>query len=219
MKTARLDIRVAPALKALLKEKTDNVSQYLIDNFLTLPVYDNFDKLPNAKGIYFVISGNYLLYIGQSKNVKSRIKTHNRRKQFVAFANLKVLFFEMDDTEIEDDFIFYFNPVLNNTEYFEGNNTKNITIRMPDDLLEKIRSHAKTNDRNQTQTILHFCREGLKKDNANHLQVYHFARNYLQKNGHRGVDADELLEAVYGQFGRNDLIHNAAIKSWEDYYR
>jgi hypothetical protein len=90
-------------------------------NPFTLPYVDLDDKtdLPSSPGLYFVIDGEALLYIGRSKDLNQRWKGHHRYKQIKATAkNPQIAFLDCDDETllwVERDVINRFNPALNDT--------------------------------------------------------------------------------------------------------
>jgi hypothetical protein len=90
-------------------------------NPFTLPYVDLDDKtdLPSSPGLYFVIDGEALLYIGRSKDLNQRWKGHHRYKQIKATAkNPQIAFLDCDDETllwVERDVINRFNPTLNDT--------------------------------------------------------------------------------------------------------
>jgi hypothetical protein len=88
---------------------------------LTLPRVALDDKitLPSSPGIYFVIDGARLLYVGKSKDLKGRWRGHHRHKQIDAIADYpEIAFLEVAGESllwVERDLINRFRPLLNDT--------------------------------------------------------------------------------------------------------
>lgn len=62
-------------------------------------------------GVYFLVSGDEVIYVGQSRDIASRVETHQRDKDFDAVA-----YIECDPAElnaVESDYIAQFSPRLN----------------------------------------------------------------------------------------------------------
>jgi len=49
-------------------------------------------SIPPAQGLYCVWAGNVLLYIGQSKRLKYRLKDHTRKSEFVGMGANAITF-------------------------------------------------------------------------------------------------------------------------------
>jgi hypothetical protein len=92
-----------------------------IDPFM-LPRVALDDKitLPSSPGIYFVIDGARLLYVGKSKDLKGRWRGHHRHKQIDAIADCpEIAFLEVAGESllwVERDLINRFRPLLNDTK-------------------------------------------------------------------------------------------------------
>lgn len=118
-------------------------------NPFALPYVNLDDKtdLPSNPGLYFVIDGKTLLYIGRSKDLNQRWKSHHRYKQIKAIAkNPQIAFLDVDDEDllwVERDVINRFKPVLNDTRV-ENNPSPKLT---EDQMrrLEELKSERKGN--------------------------------------------------------------------------
>lgn len=87
-----------------------------------LPSVDFEDRkqLPQVAGIYFAIDSNdNIQYIGQSIDIKRRLRRHNRNQQLSELGGVRIAYLEITDTsllyDIEQALINYYNPRLNNT--------------------------------------------------------------------------------------------------------
>jgi DNA-binding Xre family transcriptional regulator len=86
-----------------------------IHSLLTLPISER-KNLPETSGLYFVISGEEIIYIGVSINLKQRWLTHHKLKTILCFNFLKIAYIllERGDLSIsEKEAIDYFRPKLN----------------------------------------------------------------------------------------------------------
>lgn len=94
-------------------------------NIITMPV-DPFDlpsvlveeirQLPKTSGIYFVLAGDEVLYIGQSISIHQRWQAHERMKDLEAYNQVRIawLVTEYEElAEIEKAYIAQFKPSLN----------------------------------------------------------------------------------------------------------
>lgn len=54
--------------------------------------------LPRTPGIYFVYSGESLLYVGQARNIRKRLGGHHRKSQFNEVSDLRI---EWENVSIE----------------------------------------------------------------------------------------------------------------------
>lgn len=77
----------------------------------------NTEEITSASGVYFVIcTGNKILYIGQSKNIQKRIKTHGLKPVFKDRNVARIAWIECDESirlEKESQMILMFRPELN----------------------------------------------------------------------------------------------------------
>lgn len=80
-------------------------------------------------GVYFLLRGPMVVYVGQSVNVMSRVANHVEDKEFDAVHILPVIASELD--AVEGAFIRHFRPVLNKTKgpVVEGVNDNDVLKR------------------------------------------------------------------------------------------
>lgn len=75
--------------------------------------------LPAKPGIYFALSKDKVVYIGQTVSFFARLKTHHRRPQFADIADLRIAWWMVDDVSqlrsTETALIEHFAPLLNRT--------------------------------------------------------------------------------------------------------
>jgi hypothetical protein len=74
-----------------------------------------------ATGVYFLIQGCEIVYVGQSVNVLDRIYNHRYQKDFDRYYYIPCLVGEMGS--VENYYIKKFNPVLNMRKYGAKNPT------------------------------------------------------------------------------------------------
>lgn len=78
---------------------------------------DDHVLLPSKPGLYFVIDGDRILYIGKSQNLRIRWSAHHRYKQIKKIAKSPVITFldvkSVDLLHVERHLIKRFNPMLN----------------------------------------------------------------------------------------------------------
>lgn len=51
-------------------------------SWLPFATFDRPNDLPNSAGIYIITSPSDVLYIGQSRNLRVRVRTHSRSGKF-----------------------------------------------------------------------------------------------------------------------------------------
>lgn len=86
----------------------------LFDEILRLPLIENFITAPDLGGVYFFISKNEVIYIGQTANFRKRFTKHIH---LIKLINPDIRYLVIDDnklrTNIENKFIREFTPYLN----------------------------------------------------------------------------------------------------------
>lgn len=111
-------------MEAANNEPNSGCIGFCVDPF-TLPCVNLDDKtdLPSKPGLYFVIDGDTLLYIGRSKDLNRRWKSHHRYKQIKAMSRFpQIAFLDCDDESLlwtEREVIQRFAPLLNDTKVME----------------------------------------------------------------------------------------------------
>lgn len=77
--------------------------------------------LPHESGIYFVLLGKEILYIGMANNLHQRWYAHHRYRQFKSYGDVVIAWlvvanpFHRELEVIEETYICHFNPILNGT--------------------------------------------------------------------------------------------------------
>ncbi|MBR8839987.1 MAG: GIY-YIG nuclease family protein [Stigonema ocellatum SAG 48.90 = DSM 106950] len=82
--------------------------------------------LPHCPAIYFVLSGDEILYIGQTNSLLLRWQNHHRLKDCKSLKNVRIAWLECSDVklmpEIEKSLINWFEPPMNSK--FQQRSTK-----------------------------------------------------------------------------------------------
>jgi len=80
--------------------------------------------LPNTAAIYFVLAGDTVLYVGQSRALRQRWLAHHRLKQLNAHGGCRIAWMQVDDVNLLDGIergcIAHFNPLLNDQDTAGG---------------------------------------------------------------------------------------------------
>jgi hypothetical protein len=90
-----------------------------IPNLASLPSVPLADRkaLPASAAIYFVLSGDTVLYIGQTWSLRQRWAAHHRLDQINEYGACRIAWIQVDDIVLLDDIeracIEHFSPVLN----------------------------------------------------------------------------------------------------------
>lgn len=107
--------------------------------------------LPEISCVYFVFTSDPIFYIGRSKNLFQRFKTHNRKAQFKKLGDSLTVGWigaGIDKIgEIEIDFIGKFSPRLNGKRRPQRKRMVSTGISLPTNLLIAGRERAKEMDR------------------------------------------------------------------------
>lgn len=84
-------------------------------NPLELPFvpFGGFSELPKIKGVYFVLSGNEILYIGKANNLRERWKMHEKAERLEKANADRVAWLEGAGVEKEIELINCFTPKYN----------------------------------------------------------------------------------------------------------
>lgn len=111
----------------------------------TLPslLLEEKNQLPSSIGVYFVVTGDQLLYIGRSRNLFVRWKAHNRLRQLSQYTDVRIHWLELNSiplsVQIEEALINHFEPEFNG----KGDGiSKKIVINVPDDLYCEFKIYA-----------------------------------------------------------------------------
>ncbi len=126
----------------------------------TLPALplDDRRNLPDAPAIYFVMSGDTVLYVGQSVNLRQRWVAHHRLAQLNEHGGCRVAWMTVDDAglldELEQACIEHFSPMLNSSPVlWDELATRPVTLRLTPSLVDDIKSLARTDRRPYTDWI------------------------------------------------------------------
>jgi len=96
-----------------VKKKTPSFDYSIYDNF-DLTSLKRLDKSHSVSAVYFLFNNDELVYIGMSKNVFYRIKTHLLEKSKI-FTNWAYIELPINDlSNIEAMFIKKYMPIYNN---------------------------------------------------------------------------------------------------------
>ena len=100
--------------------------------------------LPATAGIYFVLAGDAVLYIGKATNLYQRWDAHHRLKQLNKRGGCRIAWMQVDDAgllnELEQVCITHFDPVLNGTGV--TGRPHQISITLPDAILADVQAWA-----------------------------------------------------------------------------
>jgi len=90
-----------------------------VKNLESVP-FENRGKLPNISGIYFVIQGAEILYIGKAISIARRWIGHHVKWKIQKLPGVRIAWHptcQQDLDTVERDAINHFNPSLNGTRY------------------------------------------------------------------------------------------------------
>lgn len=114
-----------------------------MDKIVGLPSVGIGDKhlLPACPGIYFVVNGEQVVYVGKAKSILSRWKNHHRERQIDGeYPNARIYWERLDSDqgllEAEAQYIEDLKPELNNTRVrtgslFDGGFGPRLGLRVP----------------------------------------------------------------------------------------
>jgi DNA-binding transcriptional regulator YiaG len=87
-----------------------------ISSLPRLPISER-KKLPNSRGLYFVLSEDEIVYIGQTINFKQRWIAHHISSYINSFQNVDIAWWQTQESadlsELENKAISFFQPKLN----------------------------------------------------------------------------------------------------------
>lgn len=136
----------------------------------SLPLVER-SGLPNLPAIYFVIAGEQVVYIGQTKNLVRRLLTHDKLKKFTrAGAETRIAWLECNELsllrQIESVLIEYFAPTLNGRDARSKRSEKiNFTCE-PEDK-EYLRNWAAKEGRTLSNLVERIVKDAIIKDREN----------------------------------------------------
>ena len=151
------------------KDKTSVLVGMLKQSLLALPLEER-NNLPTTPAVYLVYQEDKLLYIGKTKNLKSRWLGHHRLVQFVeAGSGVYIAWFPCDEEQLEameDAFIELLDPELNG-EPLLGTNQRSrvISFRFSHIEIQALSTLQKPDDKSLNQTAARLLRELLAGNN------------------------------------------------------
>jgi hypothetical protein len=128
-------------------------------------------QLPSGPGVYFVMDGATVIYIGRAVNLRNRWVAHHRLIQFRAISGARIVWLEINDVSLLDSVeracIDYFCPSLNRTTTGERPDGEMARIRR--DLYERLRQLANREGRSISAQLSIILERAL--DNADNTEV------------------------------------------------
>jgi len=116
-------------------------------------------------GIYFVLAGDAVLYIGKATNLYQRWDAHHRLKQLNKRGGCRIAWMTVDDAglldELEQVCITHFEPVLNREAVPGGSRTVRegevwVTARIPDDAKTRLEAFAEEKELSTSHVMRRF---------------------------------------------------------------
>ncbi len=102
-------------------------------------------ELPDRAAIYFVMTGDTVLYIGQSVSLRQRWIGHHRLAQLGDYGTCRIAWMDVSDAglldELEQACIAHFNPILNDSPAL-NQDVMRVTILYPPDVVERVQALA-----------------------------------------------------------------------------
>lgn len=129
-------------------------------NLDTLPslLLEQKNRLPRSIGVYLVVTGDKILYIGRSQDLLGRWKTHHRLKELHQYEDVRIHWLELSSNaisaEIEQVLINHFQPELNG----KGNGfTTRMTTDVPPEIHQRLKfalAKMKTNSNKLVNALI-----------------------------------------------------------------
>lgn len=111
----------------------------------SLPIEDR-RELPDAAAIYFVMTGDTVLYIGQSGRVRQRGIAHHRLAQLNEYGGCRIAWMDVSDASLLEDLeqacIAHFSPVLNGAVQHDDERGA-LRVRLPRELEAAVKEVAR----------------------------------------------------------------------------
>lgn len=105
-------------------------SLYAIQRRLESVSLDSKRKLPSEKGIYFVFTGRWLLYIGKGWKLKQRFSESQKIYIFEKFVKVRIYYLVTSELQLEQEYILKFRPPFNvNSDVFINNRIVHIDTK------------------------------------------------------------------------------------------
>lgn len=91
------------------------------------------DRIGRSSGIYFLISGEEVVYIGQSLNVYARLRHHNGQRNKFEFDKFHYILCDANNlNELEKEYIHEFYPIYNVKKYWPSYRSRYMRVNMED---------------------------------------------------------------------------------------
>ena len=172
-------VRIPSNIKSIVDELSSSYKEYVSESGCL--DFDNKIRLPIVPAIYLVVIDNEVIYVGQTKNLRSRWSSHHLLKEIKELNQtdcVKIAWLTCDDlnllTSLEKVLIGSLNPTLNNGDKSLANLTsyqpkwksgKTKTIRVPEAIAEQVLEIAHSIDEDNfivTSEFKSVLAEGLK---------------------------------------------------------
>ncbi len=135
----------------------------------SLPLDERRD-LPDAAAIYFVLAGDTVLYIGQSRALRQRWLAHHRLKQLNAHGGCRMAWMQVDDVSLLDGIeracIAHFNPLLNDQDTAGGRAVKEgeewVNVRISAEMKVRIETWGADIGRSMSYILRRLAEEALE---------------------------------------------------------
>jgi len=131
---------------------------------------DERRSLPNTAGIYFVLAGDTVLYIGRAASLAQRWHAHHRIAQFNEYGDCRIAWMTVDDAglldRLEQACITHFSPMLN-SELIPGgarlakDGETWVAVRLPDWARDQLQEMAQEEDRSLSSALRRLVLEAL----------------------------------------------------------
>jgi hypothetical protein len=141
----------------------------------------NKDLLPPRGAVYFVLDGSALLYIGQSKNLKNRWRSHHKFCSIEDKKQILISWLECDDpqrTVLERDLIRLHKPFLNGIGVAKR---KEPDLKLPENLQKQIQTLAKYEGRSFSQVLLSMIQLGFVQYVSNTKRIEAHLASYASE--------------------------------------
>lgn len=103
------------------------------------------EKLPSISAIYCVLQGEKVLYIGQTKNLNQRWRSHHRDPELKIIPNARLVWLPCPVeklNELESQMIETLKPALNSTKVKSAGLSKRVNVTLPDQYYEELARRA-----------------------------------------------------------------------------
>lgn len=135
---------------------------------------DQRRDLPACQGIYFVMDGARVLYVGKAGNIGSRWRNHHRLYALRQLPGISIAWLQFDGdeqllTQIEDACIVYFDPPMN-WSAVQGRQVVR-TVSFPAGLYQRLEEAAQREERPVSELVLEAVRKLLKEKESGNSEA------------------------------------------------